>query len=479
MEYLQVLGFFRPAQGGECPQGRGKPRVQHVLVLLQVKVRRQVVLRAHGVLAGADVKLAIGVVPGGNPVAPPQLPADTPGLDIAHPGEVGVLPLLRHELDVAVLDSLDGGLGHLPCVHVPLPGEKRFDDDAGPVAARHLERVILDFLEQSQCLEVDHDTLARREAVHAAVGFRRGVADGGVLGQDVDHGQAVAAAHFVVVEVVRRGDLHATGAEFPVHVLVGDYRYFPVGQWQQHGAADEVRVAFVLRVNRHRGIAEHGLGACRGHHEMALAAGQRVAEVPQVALSLLGNDFEIGYGRMQRRVPVHQPLAAVDQALPVQANENLLYGGAQPRVHGEAFPRPVEGGAQSAQLPRNRAAGLFLPFPDLLNELLATQFVAAAAAGLQLPFNHHLRGDAGVVGAHLPQGVAALHAVVADQGVHDRFLEAVPHVQAARHVGRGDHDAVGRFAATGREIATVFPGLVPAGLDSGRLECFFHNVANQ
>jgi hypothetical protein len=46
----------------------------------------------------------------------------------------------------------------------------------------------------------------------------------GVQGEDVDHRQAVALAHFVVVEVVRRGDLHAAGAEGHVDVFVGDDR---------------------------------------------------------------------------------------------------------------------------------------------------------------------------------------------------------------------------------------------------------------
>ena len=56
-----------------------------------------------------------------------------------------------------------------------------------------------------------------------------------------------------------------------------------------------------------------------------------------------------------------------------------------------------------------------------------------AAAGLlafhQLPLDHHLRGDAGVVGARLPQHVAPAHALEARQDVLQRVVERMAHMQ--------------------------------------------------
>ena len=50
---------------------------------------------------------------------------------------------------------------------------------------------------------------------------------------------------------------------------------------------------------------------------------------------------------------------------------------------------------------------LRLPLPDALEELLAPHLAAAGLLALhQLPLDHHLRGDAGMVGARLPQHVA-------------------------------------------------------------------------
>ncbi len=94
------------------------------------------------------------------------------------------------------------------------------------------------FLQQSQLLELLDDLPARVEAVQAGVPLGRFFpVDGGIVlegehgelpenpgvaVEHIDQRQTVALAQFVVVEIVGRGDLHATGAEVPIHVLVGD-----------------------------------------------------------------------------------------------------------------------------------------------------------------------------------------------------------------------------------------------------------------
>ena len=56
-----------------------------------------------------------------------------------------------------------------------------------------------------------------------------------------------------------------------------------------------------------------------------------------------------------------------------------------------------------------------------------------APAGLlalhQLPLDHHLRRDAGVVGAGLPQHVLAAHALEAAEHVLQRVVERMAHMQ--------------------------------------------------
>ena len=86
----------------------------------------------------------------------------------------------------------------------------------------------------------------------------------------------------------------------------------------------------------------------------------------------------------------------------------------------------------------------------------------------QQAFHHHLRRDAGMVGAGLPQHVAALHPPPADQRVLDGEGQRVAHMQAAGDVRRRDHDGEGRGGRSrvGGEGAGALPALIEAGLEA-------------
>ena len=103
------------------------------------------------------------------------------------------------------------------------------------------------------------------------------------------------------------------------------------------------------------------------------------------------------------------------------------------------------------------------------------------ALSVELAFDDDLRGDAGVVGARLPQRVVAAHAVVARQRIHDRLVETVAHVQGAGDVRRRQQDTEGvgfvRVEASG-EIALGLPVGVTAALNVSRLKALgeFHRM---
>ena len=187
-------------------------------------------------------------------------------------------------------------------------------------------------------------------------------------------------------------------------------------------------------------------------------------------------------------VPVHQPLAAVDQALVVHLDEDADHGVVEIAVlarrrirgarHGEGLTRPVAGGAKAAELPLDVAARADLLLPDQLQEVVAGEIGAALAVLGQFAFHHHLRGDPGMVGAGLPERVMPLHPVPARQHILQRVVEGVAHVQAARDVGRRDHDAEGLGPGfgpgPGLEAARGIPEIGDAGLGLGGVEGLFH-----
>jgi hypothetical protein len=90
-----------------------------------------------------------------------------------------------------------------------------------------------------------------------------------------------------------------------------------------------------------------------------------------------------------------------------------------------------------------------------------------------LPLDHHLGRDAGVIGAGLPQHVAAAHALEAAENVLQGVIERVPHMQRPGHIRRRDHNRERLrfvpFRAAGLERAGLLPETGHAAFDIGRL----------
>ena len=166
----------------------------------------------------------------------------------------------------------------------------------------------------------------------------------------------------------------------------------------------------------------------------------------------------------------------------MQLHEDLGDRLRQPLVEREAFAAPVAGGAEALELADDRAARLGLPFPNAREKCFSPERAAVRLLALgKLALDHHLRRDARVVGARLPEHVPALHAMIAAQDVLQRVVERVAHVQVAGDVGRRDHHAerlgVGALRPAGAKGAFPLPERGDARLDGGGIERLFHHLA--
>ena len=127
---------------------------------------------------------------------------------------------------------------------------------------------------------------------------------------------------------------------------------------------------------------------------------------------------------------------------------------------------------------------LFLPRPDAFQKFLAAEIVPRLAfVLLELPFDHHLRRDARVVGAGEPEDFLAVHARLAAEDVLDGGVEDVAHVEHAGDVWRRNDNGMGRtFVADARRVSDktllVEPELVPLRLD-GLWLVRFRNFAHE
>ena len=352
---------------------------------------------------------------------------------------------------------------------------------------------LLDLAQPAFFLSAGDDGLARGEAVHAFVfGRHVGRVGGGDPAEgvhDVQGFKSRTLSDAEVVEIMGRRDLHRARTLGRVGVVVGDDRNAAARDRQGHELADQTLVAFVLGVNGHAGVAQHGLRPGRRHDDevarlelgrlavlvegdrvlIGHAVRQAIGEVPIGAVDLFLLDLKVRNGGLEMRIPVHQTLVTIDQAILVQLDEDLADGGVQPFVQRKAFARPVAGRAQTAQLAHDGPAGFGLPLPHLLDEGVPAHVAAAdVALSRQLALDHHLGGDARVVGARQPQNGLALHPVIASQNVLKRVVQGVADVQAARYVRRRNDDRIGVGGAVGRlgRARSEQAAVLPLGVDA-------------
>src|SRR5690606_39179341 len=162
-------------------------------------------------------------------------------------------------------------------------------------------------------------------------------------------------------------------------------------------------------------------------------------DVPHGAFRLAVFHFQVRDRGAQFRVPVNQAFATVNQVFFVQTDEHFFYGVGKAFVHGETLALPVYGVTETAHLTGNGAARFCFPLPDFVDKGVATVIVTGFTLfSGNLTLNHHLGRDTRMVSPRLPQGVFALHALVADHGIHDGLLEGMTHMQTAGDVRRRD-----------------------------------------
>ena len=68
-------------------------------------------------------------------------------------------------------------------------------------------------------------------------------------------------------------------------------------------------------MNGHRGIAEHRFGPRGRHNNKFFRSHNRVANMPEVALALFVNGFQIADGGAALRAPIDDVVSAINQPI--------------------------------------------------------------------------------------------------------------------------------------------------------------------
>jgi hypothetical protein len=320
-------------------------------------------------------------------------------------------------------------VGHRPHLDEPLVRQAELDRHLATVAAADRHHVIALVLEQVLRFQVLECQLAARVAIAAPVTLGHDLVHGRVLVHHVDRLEIVPLGDLEVVRIVRRRDLHAPGAHLGIRVLIDDDRDDATLQRKPQHAPDVPPVAIVLGIDRDRDVTEERFGPGRADDQVlfgiVLEGVPDVVHLPGLVLLV---DLVVGKRRPIHGAPVDDALAAVDQPVFVQPDERGPHGSRETLVHREARALPVAAAADAAQLRQDLVAELLAPLPDAAHHLFAAERARVDTLGVELFLDDGLRRDAGVVGAGHPQGVKAVHALVAHQYVLQGVVQRVTHV---------------------------------------------------
>ena len=472
-----------PAEGRERPQAGAEPGVEDVRVLGELGGRPAAGLA--GIRPGLerrDRDVPVRAVPGRDAVAPPQLAAHVPVADRGQPVLPGLLEPLRQDPRPAGPRGVEGARRQRAGPDEPLGLEARLDDVRAALAAADDHLVGGAAHEVAHGLEVRDDPAPRLEPVEPVVGGP-GPGDRRVVGEDRDRRQAVAQAGRVVVVVVGRGDLDRARPEARVDDLVGDDRHVAVDERDAHPAPDERRVARVVGVDGHRGVAQDRLGPGRRDRDRRARIGRPgrlvdevVADRPDRARLGRRDDLEVADAGQAARAPVDQRLGPVGEAVAVEPLERDPDGLRRALVHRVAQAAPVEGAADAALLAEHHGLRRIGERPHPLEVALAAERLAVLPFLREDAVQHELGGDAGVVEPGQEERRMAAHPGVADHQVLDRGPLRVAEVERAGDVRRRLDDRErrqgrvgGRARAVGREDVGGQPALVDRAFDRGRV----------
>lgn len=226
VEPFEVRRLAGPALDGERPETRREPGVQDIVILSDCKRLAVGLFRSllHGLFFGPadDPVLVISLVcrltvnrdqVGRASVSPPKLPGNTPILRIRQPPGPLVCRALGQDLEFARGRSSERFRRGILEIDPPLGLHDGLDDITRLATDRDLHRVILGLDVQALFLEGFQDGGSDVEPLHALESFTGIVIVRSVVVHQVDEFQVVPLAAFVIVVVVRRGDLDGTGTK--------------------------------------------------------------------------------------------------------------------------------------------------------------------------------------------------------------------------------------------------------------------------
>ena len=129
----------------------------------------------------------------------------------------------------------------------------------------------------------------------------------------------MSLSHFIIVNIVGRGDLNCTGSKIHINICITKYRDFPSYNWKCNLHANKLFISLIFWINCNTGISKHCFRACGCNcNKFTLSLGVRqvrifngIFKIPQLTIYSSVDYFLIRDSRTRSRIPVHHSISAV------------------------------------------------------------------------------------------------------------------------------------------------------------------------
>jgi len=238
-----------------------------------------------------------------------------------------------------------------------------------------------------------------------------------------------------VVWVVRGGHLQESRGKLGLGITLGaghddilifDNRNAATNNGQRDIPAPKRLCTRIVWVDRDRCVAKHGLWTRGRNRNMTIAILEWVLQVPHMPCDFFHLNFVVGQGGQRHRVPIHQPLAAIDEPVFKEFEEGMPHGCGAHWVHGEPRPCPIATGTKFTKLTEDDCLILVFPLLGQRDKLVAGHVRTPSTRLLKPLLNDRLRSDASMVSPRQPKCCCASHAVVSNENVLQRPIERMP-----------------------------------------------------
>ena len=141
--------------------------------------------------------------------------------------------------------------------------------------------VIFYFNQCSFSFKVINDSLSCFISVHSGI-FRIIVCDFSVISHDIDNFKVMTKSYFKVVRVMGRSNLYNACTKVHFNIIICNDRYFSVNDRKNNCFADQIPVAFIIRIYCNSGIAKQCFRTCCCKFKILVCILDFVAKMPEM-----------------------------------------------------------------------------------------------------------------------------------------------------------------------------------------------------